>query len=124
MVVQEIKMIEDNPEEYVFDLFTADYYKGHPLGMPVLGVEESVEGLTRDRLSPITSGTTHSPANTIITAVGRIDHDLSSRGSKNFSPALRILSRPPCFRHRKVVRGIKVYEKDLDTCICAWGQTA
>ena len=50
VVVQEIKMIEDNPEEYVFDLFTADYYKGHPLGMPVLGVEESVERLTRDRL--------------------------------------------------------------------------
>ncbi len=38
-------MIEDNPEEWIFDLFTADYYKGDPLGLPVLGVEESVERL-------------------------------------------------------------------------------
>ena len=44
-------MIEDNPEEWIFDLFTADCYRGDPLGLPVLGVEESVERLTRDRSS-------------------------------------------------------------------------
>ena len=67
-------MIEDNPEEWVFDLFTADCYRGDPLGLPVLGVEESVraahEGPAR-RALPDPSF----PSNMIITAVGRIDHD-------------------------------------------------
>ena len=74
VVIQEIKMIEDNPEEYVFDLFTADYYKGHPLGLPVLGEEASVESFTRDDLMAHFAAH-HCPRNTIITAVGRIDHD-------------------------------------------------
>ena len=67
-------MIEDNPEEWIFDLFTADCYRGDPLGLPVLGVEESVQRLTRDRLLEHFR-THHSPSNMIITCVGRIDHD-------------------------------------------------
>jgi predicted Zn-dependent peptidase len=114
VVVQEIKMIEDNPEEYAFDLFTADYYKGHPLGMPVLGVEESVERFTRDRLVGHYQRH-HSPTNTIITAVGRIDHDAFVKriaelftGFEDAGPPLPALPPPRSYS------GVKVYEKDLE----------
>jgi predicted Zn-dependent peptidase len=114
VVIQEIKMIEDNPEEYVFDLFTADYYKGHPLGLPVLGVEESVERLTRDGLISHYR-THHSPENTIITAVGRIDHDAFVKRISalftGFEDSGAALPAPPPPRSYS---SIKVYEKDLE----------
>ncbi len=114
VVVQEIKMIEDNPEEYVFDLFTADYYKGHPLGMPVLGIEESVENLTRDRLIDHYRRH-HCPQNTIITAVGRVDHsDFVKRIEKLFTGFEDSPSPPPALPPPQSYSGIKVYEKDLE----------
>jgi predicted Zn-dependent peptidase len=114
VVVQEIKMIEDNPEEYVFDLFTADYYRGHPLGMPVLGVEESVERLTRERLIGHYRRY-HCPVNTIVTAVGRIDHDaFVNRIEKLFTgyknPGEPVVEPPP----PQAYSSVKVYEKDLE----------
>ncbi|HPP07279.1 MAG TPA: pitrilysin family protein, partial [Syntrophorhabdaceae bacterium] len=46
VIAQEIKMVEDNPEEYVFDLFNASYFKNHPLGMTILGTYENIERFT------------------------------------------------------------------------------
>jgi len=114
VVIQEIKMIEDSPEEYVFDLFTANYYKGHTLGMPVLGVEESVERLTRERL--IDHYTRHHcPGNTIITAVGRIDHDaFVSRIEKLFTGFNGTGQVLPALPPPQSYSGLKVYEKDLE----------
>jgi predicted Zn-dependent peptidase len=114
VVIQEIKMIEDNPEEYVFDLFTADYYKGHPLGLPVLGEEASVERFTRDDLMAHFAAH-HCPRNTIITAVGRIDHDaFVKRMAELFSGYGE--GGAPSFENQKPrsFPVIKVYEKDLE----------
>ncbi|OPY70094.1 MAG: Protease 3 precursor [Syntrophorhabdaceae bacterium PtaU1.Bin034] len=114
VVIQEIKMIEDNPEEWVFDMFNADYYKGDPLGLPVLGIEETVERFTHDGLLDHYR-THHSPQNTIITAVGRIDHEALVKeverlfawphgpGVPSSSPA-----KPKSFP------AVHVYEKDLE----------
>ena len=59
VIIQEIKMIEDNPEEYLFDMFNATYYKGHPLGMSILGMEENVNSSPRRRFCLISRDTTH-----------------------------------------------------------------
>jgi len=114
VIVQEIKMIEDNPEEWVFDLFTADYYRGDPLGLPVLGSEETVGGITRDRLLEH-YGMYHSPRNMVITGVGRIDHDaLVSKVDKLFSGMAAGLDRPAAMREPESFPGVYVYEKDLE----------
>jgi predicted Zn-dependent peptidase len=114
VVIQEIKMIEDNPEEWIFDMFNADYYKGDPLGLPVLGIEESVEAFTRDGLLEHYERH-HSAQNTIITAVGRVDHDelvrkierLFAGMGRNRGPAGET-EKPRSFP------GFHVYEKDLE----------
>ncbi len=114
VVIQEIKMIEDNPEEYVFDLFTADYYRGHPLGLPVLGEEKSVERFTQDGLMAHFA-THHSPRRTIITAVGRIDHDaFVGKMAALFSGYSDGDALPAPMRTPRSFPGIKVYEKDLE----------
>jgi predicted Zn-dependent peptidase len=124
VVVQEIKMIEDNPEEWIFDLFTADCYRGNPLGLPVLGVEESVERLTRDSLLEHFR-THHSPSNMILTAVGRIDHDaLVKKVDALFGGPVDGGRMPPPPEKPESFPGVYVYEKDLEhvyLCLAADG---
>ncbi len=50
VILQEISMVDDTPDDIVHDLFAANIWKGHPLGRPVLGTEKTVGGFTRDDL--------------------------------------------------------------------------
>jgi predicted Zn-dependent peptidase len=50
VVLQEILMVEDTPEECLHDVFHAAYWSGHPLGLPIQGTVETVSALTRGRL--------------------------------------------------------------------------
>lgn len=50
VVLQEISMLEDSPDDFVHDLFHRSFWQGHPLGMSILGSVESIEGLTRDAI--------------------------------------------------------------------------
>ncbi len=74
VIAQEIKMIEDNPEEYIYDLFNASYYKDHSLGMTILGPQENIENFTRDMLTEHFQNY-YTPDCLIITATGRINHN-------------------------------------------------
>ncbi|MCX7965600.1 MAG: insulinase family protein [Syntrophorhabdaceae bacterium] len=75
VIAQEIKMVEDNPEEYIFDLFNASYFKDHPLGMTILGTHENIERFTQNDL--IEHFKRHyNPKRLIITATGRVDHEV------------------------------------------------
>jgi len=114
VVVQEIKMIEDNPEEYIFDMFNADYYRGDGLGLPVLGEEETVERFTRDGLIEHYARH-HAPQHMIFTAVGRVDHDdLVKKVETLFSGYESLGSSLPVFETPRSYPGIYVYEKDLE----------
>ncbi|MBC7325361.1 MAG: insulinase family protein, partial [Moorella sp. (in: Bacteria)] len=48
VILEEIKMYEDSPDELVHDLFARTIWPGHPLGRAILGTSESVAGLNRD----------------------------------------------------------------------------
>src|SRR5262249_10203912 len=50
VIVEEIRMVEDAPEELVYDMFSTHFYPGHPLGRPIQGTEQTVGGLSRKRL--------------------------------------------------------------------------
>jgi predicted Zn-dependent peptidase len=114
VVIQEIKMIEDSPEEYVFDLFNLDYYKGNALGLPVLGFEETVNGFARDQLLRHYAHF-HGPRNLIFTAVGRIDHDTVVKKVETLFSGYEDVGKPtPAFEKPIAIPGIYVHEKDLE----------
>src|SRR3954467_1618210 len=46
VVVEEIKMVEDTPDDLVHEIFTQGFWKDHPLGRPILGTRETVESFT------------------------------------------------------------------------------
>jgi predicted Zn-dependent peptidase len=74
VVLEEIKMVEDTPDDLVHELFTENFWHDHPLGRPILGTRETVEGLTADKLREY-FGDTYSAENMILAAVGNIDHE-------------------------------------------------
>ena len=73
VVLEEIKMVEDTPDDLVHELFTESFWAGHPLGRPILGTPETVEALTADGLRRYFTGTYSAP-NLIVAAVGNIEH--------------------------------------------------
>lgn len=50
VIIEEIKMYEDAPDELVHDIFTGTLWQGHPLGRPIVGTEEVVKSLSRNDL--------------------------------------------------------------------------
>ena len=50
VVLQEIKMVEDTPDDVIHDLFAAQVWQGHPLGRPILGTREAVTGFGREAI--------------------------------------------------------------------------
>src|SRR5688572_15078087 len=50
VILEEIKMVEDTPDDLVNELFTQHFWEGHALGRPILGSKESVESFTTDIL--------------------------------------------------------------------------
>ncbi len=73
VILQEIWMVKDNPDNYIHDLFYQNFWKNHPLGKSILGTEESVKSLTRETLLKYKNE--HFMAGKIIvTAAGKVDH--------------------------------------------------
>ena len=74
VVAEEIKMVEDTPDDLVHELFTEQFWQNHPLGRPILGTKDTVESLSVDGLRRY-FGTAYSSPNLIVAAVGNIEHE-------------------------------------------------
>ena len=91
VILEEIKMVEDTPDDLVHELFTQHFWEGHPLARPILGSRETVESLNRDTLEHYFGGA-YVASNMVISAAGNLEHarvrdliertfgDLSARG--------------------------------------------
>jgi predicted Zn-dependent peptidase len=74
VILEEIKMDEDNPDYLVHEIFTQAFWKDHPLGKPILGTKETVRGFERETLFNF-YGSRFMGGNMIFSAAGNIDHD-------------------------------------------------
>lgn len=74
VVMQEIKMVEDTPDDLIHDLFAAQVWEGHPLGRPILGTREDVTGFGRE-LIVTHFGEQYVPPKIIIAVAGNVAHD-------------------------------------------------
>lgn len=71
VILEEIKMVEDTPDDLVHEIFVTSFWPDHPLGRPILGTEETVNRLGRDQIVAHYSETFH-PSNMIFCASGNI----------------------------------------------------
>jgi predicted Zn-dependent peptidase len=73
VILEEIKMVEDTPDDLVHELFTQHFWEGHALGRPILGSKETVESFTPAILREYFR-TTYVASNLIVAAAGNIEH--------------------------------------------------
>ena len=74
VIKEEVRMVDDNPDDLVVDLFYRSLFPGHPLGKPILGTFASLDSLTRESLMAY-QAKYYKPRNVVIAAAGRVDHD-------------------------------------------------
>ncbi len=73
VVLEELKMDEDNPDYLVHEIFTQNFWKDHPLGKPILGTKETVKRLDQKALWEHFRRF-YVPDNMIISAAGNLEH--------------------------------------------------
>ncbi|UFS70841.1 insulinase family protein [Geomonas sp. RF6] len=74
VVLQEISMMEDTPDDLIHDLFHQQFWEGHPLGMSILGDVESVSGLSREAILEYKEKM-YRGEDIIVCAAGNVEHE-------------------------------------------------
>ena len=121
VIYEEIRMVEDSPEELVYDLLLEKTWKDHPLGRPIQGTRRSVSALRSPQLNRY-FGDSYRPENMVISAAGNFRHaDLLRVLRKGFEPlldagAVNGKTRPPR-HHAVVVRREKTALEQLHLCL-------
>ena len=73
VILEEIRMVEDNPEDLVHEMFSKNLWGRHPLGRPILGTSETVGSFDRGALNSAFRRW-YAPNNIVVTAAGNIAH--------------------------------------------------
>jgi predicted Zn-dependent peptidase len=73
VILEEIRMVQDNPEDLVHELFTQNFWTPNALGRPILGTPETVSAFTRESLQKWFRRC-YAPNNMVITAAGHLTH--------------------------------------------------
>ena len=113
VVLQEIKMVEDTPDDVIHDLFAAQVWAGHPLGRPILGTRDLVTGFSRDTVAAHFVDE-YLPPRLIIAVAGNVTHDevveLFGRGFNGYQrPAGPRAPQPAILRP-----GVNIVQKTLE----------
>jgi predicted Zn-dependent peptidase len=74
VIIEEMKMVEDSPEEYLGEIFSEAFFPGHPLGMNIAGTPDSVRSFDAGRTRRYHRETYHG-RNLVIAAAGNVQHD-------------------------------------------------
>jgi len=114
VIQEEIKMVEDTPDDLVHEIFTQTYWRGHALGRPILGMRHTVGSFDRKRLVSYFHQH-YTPNNMLIAAAGHVRParvmDLVAKefGDQPAGPALASGPVPVPHPHIRVRR-----KKDLE----------
>lgn len=74
VVLEEMKMVEDTPDELLGELFNAAYFPDQPLGRPIEGTEATVSSFNHATTAAF-HAREFSPRNLVVAAAGNVDHD-------------------------------------------------
>jgi predicted Zn-dependent peptidase len=127
VVLEEIAMYEDTPQDYVHDLIAAAVFGNRPLGRPVVGSGDVISSISRRSIAAYHRAM-YMPGNVVVAAAGNLDHNrllgLLERAEQKRAEA------PPSTRRvrsplvRPPAPGIRFQRKDTEqyhVCVAAPG---
>src|SRR3990172_229498 len=97
VVLEELKMVEDDPEDYIHDMHAKLVWDGNPLARPIVGSVETIKGLNRESMLDFI-GLHYHPANIVISAAGNFE----------FSNLLKLINKSFGKLRRKVTDNKRV----------------
>jgi predicted Zn-dependent peptidase len=93
VILEEIKMDEDNPDYLVHEVWTQNFWKGDALGRPILGTAKTVSSFNQEVVFDFYAGK-FTPQNMVFSAAGNLEHDaFVAQVEREFS-SLTASSRP------------------------------
>ena len=118
VIKEEIKLVEDTPDEYIHDLFSRTIWGETELGQPVLGKRETIKTFTRDDLLNHVRKY-YGTSDTVVACAGNFEPDHVINLLNHYLGNLRRGSEPQSFSAPSFRSAIEVYPKDLsETHIC------
>ncbi|RLA83796.1 MAG: insulinase family protein, partial [Deltaproteobacteria bacterium] len=114
VILQEIKMADDVPDDHIYDLFHRSFWGDHPLGLPIIGTKETVSSFSREQIEGFFRRR-YTPERMIVAAAGHIEHEEVVREVEK-----RLGSIPPSDDHRPEPRaeggkgGVGVEYRELE----------
>ena len=113
VILQEIKMVEDSPDDYIHDFFESVFWNSHPLGLSVLGTRDLITKLNRETLVAFFNDR-YKGDNLVVAAAGNLKHDefadLVNRAFGSISgKSLKTLTNKPVISSKTAV-----IKKDLE----------
>jgi predicted Zn-dependent peptidase len=74
VILEEIRMRDDTPEDLVHDIFADAMFPSHPIGREVIGFRSTIEAMTRDDIDGLHRLHYH-PSNVVVAVAGNLEHD-------------------------------------------------
>jgi len=127
VILEEIGMRDDTPDDIVHELFAAALYPKHPLGRSVLGTRETITAAQRDDIAAY-HREHYRPTNVVVAAAGNLEHDrmveLVSAGlgvedgarpariDPSFAPPESILGERRATEQAHLVLGVRALSRD------------
>jgi predicted Zn-dependent peptidase len=122
VILQEIKMVEDTPDEYIHDLFQEQFFKGHPLSRSVLGNGRTIAAINKETILAHIKNF-YRPEKIVIAAAGQLDHQTLVGYFQPLFEGLSSNHRPSDRQRPQIQQGMVTYYKDLEQAhICLGGR--
>jgi predicted Zn-dependent peptidase len=122
VILQEIGMVEDNPEDHIHVLFNDLFWTDHPIGMSILGTGESVTGIGKETILKYLRKY-YIPEKILVVAAGDVDHHKMVSYYKPLFESLEGGNSNPDKRRPTCHAGVSVHSKDLEQVhICLGGE--
>jgi predicted Zn-dependent peptidase len=125
VVLEEIAMYEDDPQDRVFDLLGEAVFGAHPLGRAVIGRAEVVGKVTVDQLRSF-HDERYMPRRIVIAAAGSVDHDALVELARSHDPVREPTAAPVAgasVREPRFERRVRFLQKDTEQYhVCLGGR--
>jgi len=113
VILEEIKMYEDAPDELVHDLFMKSFWNSHPLGQPITGTINSVKNISRNDILEFIRDH-YTPANIIISIAGNFEEEKVISKIMEIAEHISLAPKIKEIKIPEITPNINISKKDIE----------